>query len=671
MTRYLRSTWLWLALAAEVALGVINAVGGSGTVPTSAYLLPPLALALVERPKPVAWVAAVAFVLSITSGSWNGNFASFEHVIRVAIALLAGVLAVMSSAARAQLTSSRRVAEAVSRRLDAMLGALAEAVTVHDEDGQTVYANEAAVRLLGAESLEEVRSARPGELASRFIISHEDGTPVKVEEFPGRRAVADKPARPLLTRSVKRSSGESFWLLTKATSVIDEDGRKLAVNIIEDVTEAKEAELRQRFLATAGQVLASSLDYDETLQKIAQLSVPGLADWCGVDLVDDSGQPLRVALAHADPEKRAFGEQLSREYPPDMSRETGLPAVLRGGESVLYPQITDELLRASVQDERQLELVRSVGMRSAMIVPMRIGLRTIGALTFATGESERVFDSSDVAFAENLAARAATAVENARLYSRLSEVAHTLQSSLLPHALPQPPGCSIVASYRPGERGSEVGGDFYDVLPTDDGWMIFLGDVTGKGVRAAARTALVRHTARTGARFDSRPAAVAELVNDVLREQPELSIVTMVCALLRSRPDGGTTVTVTSAGHPLPLRIAPGGQVSEIGSYDPLLGAYDGGVWTQTECELRPGETLLFFTDGVTDVPGPGGRFGEERLLELVATGSSAATAVVERIDTTLDRFADREHADDRALLAVEFSGAPVATALGGTPPSA
>jgi PAS domain-containing protein len=159
MTRYIRSTPLILALVAEAILAVINAAGGSGTVPTSAYLLPPLALALFERPKPVAWVAALAVVLSIGSGSWNDNFATFDHSIRVGVALVAGVLAVLTARARNELTDARRVAEAVSRRLDAMLGGLAEAVTVHDTGGNTVYANDAAVRLLGADSLDEVRNA--------------------------------------------------------------------------------------------------------------------------------------------------------------------------------------------------------------------------------------------------------------------------------------------------------------------------------------------------------------------------------------------------------------------------------------------------------------------------------------------------------------------------------
>src|SRR5262249_26971720 len=216
-------------------------------------------------------------------------------------------------------------------RLDGILGALAEAVTVHDETGQTVYANEAAASLLGRESPEDVLTARPGELAQRFSIAKEDGSPVQLEEFPGRRLVKGEPGPELLTRSVDMVTGRAYWLLTKATALHDRD-RTYAVNIMEDVTQAKEAELRQRFLAQAGQVLASSLHYDQTLQRVARLAVPWLADWCAVDMPGEHGEIEQVALAHVDPTKVAMAMEFRRRYPPNLDDPTGVAAVLRGGE---------------------------------------------------------------------------------------------------------------------------------------------------------------------------------------------------------------------------------------------------------------------------------------------------------------------------------------------------
>lgn len=292
-------------------------------------------------------------------------------------------------------------------RLERILGALAEAVTVNDAHGNVVYANPAAARLLGASSVEEVLAAEPGELAARFIISREDGSPVREDELPGHRLLSGLDAQPLLTRSVRRDNGQEYWLLTKAT-VLDDEGL-LAVNIIEDVTEAKTAELRQRFLAEAGELLVASPDYAQTLERVAGLAVPTLADWCAVDLVAGGGLE-RVAIAHVDPEKRRLAEQLHERHP------AALAAALRDGRSRLFPEVTDEMLVESARDDKQLHLLREIGMRSAMFVPMRVGERSIGVLTFATAESLRAFDEADLAFAEDIARRAAPAVENARRY---------------------------------------------------------------------------------------------------------------------------------------------------------------------------------------------------------------------------------------------------------------
>jgi len=299
-------------------------------------------------------------------------------------------------------------------RLERILDALAEAVTVHDEHGRLVYANGAAATLLGAASIDELLAAEPGELAARFIITREDGTPVLEADLPGQRLLAGEEAPSLLTRSVERSSGREYWLLTKATPL--GDGGTLAVNIIEDVTEAKTAERRHRFLAEAGEVLVSTLDYEQTLRHVAALVVPSLADWCALDLLDEAGGLQRVALAHADPEKRRFADMLHERYPPDPNGDQGLGAVLRSGEPLLVSEITDEMLAASIGDEEQLELLRSVGMRSAMIVPLQALGETIGTLSLVNSDSGRRFGDGDLQFARELARRAATAVHNARLY---------------------------------------------------------------------------------------------------------------------------------------------------------------------------------------------------------------------------------------------------------------
>lgn len=326
-------------------------------------------------------------------------------------------LALLGERAASGLANSRLIDELRSTRgrLERILDALAEAITVHGADNQIVYANGAAVRLLGGSSVEEVLATRPGELAARFIISREDGSPVGFGDLPGPRLVAGEQVEPLLTRSVERATGVERWLLTKTTLL--DDGGTFAVNIIEDVTEAKNAERRQRFLARAAAMLASSLDYEQTLEHVARLAVPDLADWCAVDLFDEGGALQRLGLAHVDPAKLALGREMQRRWPPNLETDTGLAAVLRDGRSAVYPEVTEEMLVAGVKDPEQLALLREIGMRSAMLVPMRLGERTIGSMTFVTAESARTFTPEDLAFAEDLAHRAAVAVENARLYA--------------------------------------------------------------------------------------------------------------------------------------------------------------------------------------------------------------------------------------------------------------
>ena len=184
--------------------------------------------------------------------------------------------------------------------------------------------------------------------------------------------------------------------------------------------------------------------------------------------------------------------------------------------------------------------------------------------------------------------------------------------------------------------------------------MVLLGDVTGKGVQAAALTALARYTARTAALFDPRPAAVLRLLNRVLREQPSPSFVTVACARIES----SGLVTVASAGHPLPLRALADGGAMAVGGHGILLGASDEADWSDVPARLLPGDTLLFYTDGVTETPGPEGRFGDDRLMRLVSDAPRDPAQLLASVDAALSAFQSVAILDDRAMLAVQYTGA-------------
>jgi serine phosphatase RsbU (regulator of sigma subunit) len=250
-------------------------------------------------------------------------------------------------------------------------------------------------------------------------------------------------------------------------------------------------------------------------------------------------------------------------------------------------------------------------------------------------------------------------VENARLYTELRAVAQTLQASLLPDTLPSLPGWEAAAAYEPGQREAEVGGDFYDVFALHDGrHMFILGDVTGKGIGAAALTSLVRHTAKTVALFDPHPGAVLSLVNRVLRQQDTLAPVTMLCGVL-----GDGDVTLAVAGHPLPLLKRVGGRPERVGVPGLLLGAVDEYPRADEQTvRLRRGDTLICFTDGVTDTPGDDSRFGDHRLEDIVGSAPGDAGTLLETVSSALDHFQRGAVADDRAMLALRWLGLAAAT---------
>ncbi len=542
------------------------------------------------------------------------------------------------------------------REMVAALGQLAEAVTVQRLDGRVAYANAAAVRLLGFATTEELIAADPAELTRRYLMLHPDGTQVRIDELPGRRVLAGEEAEPLLVRWLVKGTGDLRWSILKATALRDETGRvTAAVNIIEDVTPVREAELIQRLLAEVGEVLASSLDLGETLQRVARLAVPELADWCGVEVLDARGRPQQVGLAHIDPERVRFGHELRRRYPPDLRREEGIARVLRTGRTELVQDITDEVLQAAAADAEQLELWREVGFRSVLVVPLLAAGRVIGALSLVLSAEGRRFTPGDVRLAEELGRRAGTAVQQARLYAERSRIAHVLQASLLPPALPEVPGYATATLFRPAGEANEVGGDFYDVRRLEgDAVLVMVGDVTGKGETAAALTPRVRHTLATATALTGDLAAGLAHLNASLAREP----VGTFCSVVASMLDGAR-VRVVAAGHPPPVLVRPGGAPSSLSVAGPLLGAREDARWAVLDLVLAPGEALVLYTDGVTDAVGRDERFGTARLLAALAGAPSTDPGVlVEHLARALREFEQGPQRDDVAVLVITRDGA-------------
>ncbi len=551
--------------------------------------------------------------------------------------------------------------ETIEAQLTAALSTLAEAVTVQHAEGALIYANEAAARMLGYDSPNAVLATPVARLFSAFETTNEDGSPLRAEDLPGRRVLSGLEPTPLVVRSIERATGEETWRMTKASGVYDRDGKvKLVVNVIEDITEVKRAEMAQRLLARAGELLGSSLDYERTLQQVAELAVPQLADWCTVALPDGQGFIRTVAVAHADAEKMAFAARLAGRYPQPQDSATGTAAVIRDGVSSCVNEITDDMLQLAARDDEHLALLRGVGMRAALTVPMSAAGTAVGAMSLISAESARRFSPADVELAEELARRAGSAVENARLYTERSHIARTLQTELLPGRLPEMPGWRVATLYRPAGDENWVGGDFYDAFEVRGGWLAIVGDVAGRGAEAAALTGLARHTLRTAAKLLDDPLDAVGTLNAELRARAQMSLCSVAAVLLRE-DDGRATAEIVCAGHPLPL-LARAGGAEQVGRFSPMLGAYAVESWHRTIVELEPGDVLVLYTDGVFDAVGEGGRFGEDRLRSTVA-GVVDAHGAVARIDRALTAFAVADQADDTAVLAVERLAAVGASA--------
>lgn len=529
----------------------------------------------------------------------------------------------------------------VEQRLEAILYNLAEAITLVDPSGRVAFANQAAARLFGANTPLELVGRTQEEVLGHFGFLREQAQ----EQAPGQSAASPPggEARPRLLHAIVRDSGEELWLVVRPAPLEDpETGRMLfQVNVYENVTEIKRAELAESFMAEATRVLASSLDYTETLGRLVRLTVPRLADWCAIDLLDEDGGAVRV----------------TSQSPLCSGREElGLPEAVLAGEPRLYTEVTPEGLARDGVGPRCIEALLESGARSALIVPLQAPTRTIGALTLMTrGEGRRLTHAS-LALTQRLAGRAATAVERARLYTERKHIADTLQAALLPSSLPAIPGLDVEALYRAAGELNQVGGDFYDVIECGEReWLLVIGDVCGKGPRAAGVTALARHTLRAAAMLGQDAAGMLRTLHEAMRSQPNGSDLCTVCLVRASMQGERVRLGITLAGHPRPLLLGAG-RDRLVGRPGTLLGVLERIETREVQAELEPGQTLVLYTDGVTETARARERLGEEGLLERAAAMHELPLRELLRsIERAAIESTEGSLRDDIALLAMRL----------------
>jgi len=370
--------------------------------------------------------SAFAFPLTGPRSGIFGVMEFFSHETRPPDVELLGMAAAIGAAAGEYI--ERRRAETALRaseaRKGAMLRAALDAIITIDHQGCITEFNPAAEALFGYRQAE----ALGREMAELLI-------PPSLREQHRQglaRYLAAGEAR-VIGRRIEllalHAEGSQFPIELTITR-IPTDGAPVFTGFVRDITGRRRAEARQQFLAEASTLLSASLDYDRTLANLVELAVPRIADWCSINLLDGDGTLVRVGGRHIDPSKEAILRELREWHPPDLSTPGVPPDIAPSDRPTLIADVTDVQLQRIAQNEEQLRVYRAMGFRSAMLVPLRMSTRPLGIIIFATGESGRRFGPDDLALAEELAQRAALAIENARLY-RQAQAAVQLRDEFL------------------------------------------------------------------------------------------------------------------------------------------------------------------------------------------------------------------------------------------------
>jgi serine/threonine-protein kinase RsbW len=430
----------------------------------------------------------------------------------------------------------------------------------------------------------------------------------------------------------------------------------------------KAAERAVGFLLHAAGALAGTSGYVETVERLAEVALPVLGDIFFIDIIDPRNGPVRVIARNADPSMQPATDRLMHEFGPESDGPEPSIDVMRTGRSRWSADLNDATLRTTARDDNHFRLLKELGFTSYMCVPLLHDANVFGAVTLVSAGSGRHFGTEDLALVENLAYPVAQVVTRSLQYEQQHGIARVLQTNLLPHSLPEIPGLAIAARYVAGSQGSEVGGDFYDVMFTPSGAVGFMvGDVEGHDPAAAAAMGQVRSSSRALAGQVRTPA---ELV-DLMRASWDLIGVDHMATVLYGRLDMSTgDLMLASAGHPPPVLVSNGhGSVLRLEPAPPLgvpgntplpppgtvsEGASENGGAKGWEGRLAPGEVLVLYTDGLIERRDRPIQEGVSALTELAASAWRGDPE--ELCDAIIAGLAaGPELADDVALLAVSI----------------
>ncbi len=415
-----------------------------------------------------------------------------------------------------------------------------------------------------------------------------------------------------------------------------------------------EANQRLQLLADVGRVLSGSLDISEQLDRLADLVVPALADWCWIIVTDEQGRLHEAAWAHRDPAEREAVADYVAATVQAMGDEHNARVVMRTGQAVAVPEVDVERIAAALQDPAGQAALRRLAPRSGLVVPLVARGESIGALGAATIGDRGPFTPAQVETAAEVGRRAGMALQTARLFEQQRGLAHALQSSMLT-APPRPEGLDIVVRYVPASEGAEVGGDWYDAFPgVLGGTVLVIGDVVGHDRNAAAVMGQLRGLLRGISHASGGgPSAVLGQLDSAVDGLALGAMATALVARLDRTSADRAVLHWSSAGHPPPVVVDPDGEarVLDAGAADLLLGVDPARARTDHATELPVGSTVLLHTDGLVERRDRDLQAGTEQLLAVLH--DSAGVPLDLLCDRVLGRLFLPDAEDDVALLAV------------------
>jgi serine phosphatase RsbU (regulator of sigma subunit) len=410
-------------------------------------------------------------------------------------------------------------------------------------------------------------------------------------------------------------------------------------------------------LAEVTTTLVRSLDLEQVLDALAGLLVPRLAEMCAIHIVD--GVRIRLAAVRAVDDRAAQPVLAAGEQPRDYHDTTAVAKVIRTGAPLLVANVDESYLRARATDDAQLAEWLTMDMRSAVVAPMVSGGRIIGALSmFGIGVDARRFDDDDVDLLVEIGRRAGLAIDNATLYGREHNLAEALQRSLLPDIKPLP-GLDVAARYLPSSDHAQVGGDWFDAFPLDDGAVgIAVGDAMGHDPRASGAMGQLRSVLRSYAFEGAAPGVVLDKLDRLVQGFAMAQLATVFYGRLEPpNADGHRVLRYASAGHPPAiLRRADGRSEMLDSGQSVVIGVpLDATDRPEASVRLEPGSLLVCYTDGLVE--------GRHRPIDEGITALRAAVETLTGVDA--DAACDRilsvlvgdTRDDDIAVLAVRTLG--------------